>query len=457
MATSTQERPNTVKVSDAGPSLKKLTIEIPAETVDAKVRESMDSLATGAELPGFRKGKVPRALVEKRFGSTVRKEAKGQLVAKAYQQAIEQEKLRVVGEPDGAALESIEIEDGKPLSFEIEVEVMPEFEVPELDGIDIKKPILEVADSLVEDEFKKVSINEGSLESRDSAEAGDYVTGHAVMKGSDGTVFYDLKSAVIQVPAADKDGKGMILGIMVDDFTSQLGAIKPGDEATINAKGPDNHEVEAIRNNTLTITFKAERVDRIIPASADQLIAAFGVEDESRLKELIRSRLQHNASVKQQSAMRGQVEKYLTDKTTMELPKRLTSQQAGRMLERRRLELMYRGVDPLKIEEHMAELRASSSANAAHTLKMFFVLSKVAEDMGIRVTENEMNGRIAQMAFQRNIRPEQLRQELVRTNQISGIYAQIRDHKAVDAIIGKAKVTEMPVEEFTKAMKDMME
>jgi len=141
----------------------------------------------------------------------------------------------------------------------------------------------------------------------------------------------------------------------------------------------------------------------------------------------------------------------------MELPKRLTSQQAGRMLERRRLELMYRGVDPLKIEEHMAELRASSSANAAHTLKMFFVLSKVAEDMNIRVTDGELNGRIAQMAFQRNVRPEQMRQELIRTNQISGIYAQIRDHKAVDAIISKAKVTDMPVEEFSKAMKDMME
>lgn len=457
MAIATRDRPNTVKVSDAGPSLKKLSIEIPAETVTAKVRESLDTLALEAELPGFRKGKVPRALVEKRFGANVKKEAKGQLVAQAYQQAIEQEKLRVVGEPDGSALEKVEIEDGKPLSFEIEVEVMPEFEVPDLDGIDIKKPIIDVADTVVEEEFRKVAINEGSLESRESAAAGDYVTGHAVMTGSDGTVFYDLKSAVIQVPAEDKAGKGMILGIMVDDFSKQLGTIKPGDEATINAKGPDNHEVEAIRNNTLKITFKAERIDRIIPASTEQLVAAFGVEDESRLKDLIRVRLQQQATVRQQSAMRGQVEKYLSDKTAMELPKRLTSQQAGRMLERRRLELMYRGVDPLKIEEHMAELRASSSANAAHTLKMFFVLSKVAEDMNIRVTDGELNGRIAQMAFQRNVRPEQMRQELIRTNQISGIYAQIRDHKAVDAIISKAKVTDMPVEEFSKAMKDMME
>jgi len=89
MAIATQDRPNTVKVSDAGPSLKKLSIEIPAETVTAKVRESLDTLALEAELPGFRKGKVPRALVEKRFGANVKKEAKGQLVAQAYQQAIE--------------------------------------------------------------------------------------------------------------------------------------------------------------------------------------------------------------------------------------------------------------------------------------------------------------------------------------------------------------------------------
>ncbi|MDI1290920.1 MAG: trigger factor [bacterium] len=446
-----------MKVSDAGPSLKKLSIEIPAETVAAKIRESLDTLATEAELPGFRKGKVPKALVEKRFGASVKKEAKGQLVAQAYQKAIEQEKLRVVGDPDGSALENIEIVDGQPLAFEIEVEVMPEFEVPAIDGIDIKKPILEVADTVVEEEFKKVAINEGSLETRDSSEAGDYVTGHAVMTGSDGTVFYDLKSAVIQVPPADKNGKGMILGILVDDFSKQLGTLKPGGEVTIKATGPDNHEVEKIRKTALTITFKAERVDRILPATAEQLVAAFGVEDESRLKDLIRTRLQQNATIRQQSAMRAQVEKYLADKTKMELPKRLTSQQATRMLERRRLELMYRGVDPLKIEEHMAELRASTSANASHTLKMFFVLSKIAEDLNVRVSDGELNGRIAQMAFQRNIRPEQLRQELIRTNQIAGIYAQIRDHKAVDAIISKAKVTEMPAEEFQKAMKDMLE
>ena len=96
---------NSVTISDVGPSRKKITIEIPADTVSGKLRDSIDTLAVEAELPGFRKGRVPRRLVEKRFGSAVRKEAKSQMVAEAYTQAIEEHKLKVIGEPSSEMLD----------------------------------------------------------------------------------------------------------------------------------------------------------------------------------------------------------------------------------------------------------------------------------------------------------------------------------------------------------------
>jgi FKBP-type peptidyl-prolyl cis-trans isomerase (trigger factor) len=158
--------------------------------------------------------------------------------------------------------------------------------------------------------------------------------------------------------------------------------------------------------------------------------------------------------VQQQGAMHQQIAKYLVDNVKIELPKRMTSQQAARTLERRRLELMYRGVEAHKIEEHMAELRKASSDAASRDLALFFILSKASEDLKVGVTEAEINTRIAQIAFQRNVRPEQLRQELIRTNQVGGIYAQIRDHKTLDAILAKAEVTDMPADEYNKQMKE---
>jgi trigger factor len=457
MTAAPTEQPNTVKLEDAGPSCKKLSIEIPADVVNEKIKDSLETLSVEAELPGFRKGRVPRWLVEKRFGPALKKEAKTELVASAFNKAVEDLKLKVVGQPGGGNLDKVEIIEGKPFAFEIEVEVLPEFELPKLDGIAVKKPIIEVADEAVNEEVSKIAINEGTLESREESDAGDYVTGHAVMKGDkDGTEYYNLKGAVVQVPTKDKKGKGMILGIMVDDFAKQLGTLKPGDSATIKAKGPENHEVEGVRNADLTITFTADRVDRIIPAPTDALMAAFGVADEAQLKDLVKTRMTQRVQVQQQGAMQQQVAKYLIDHVKIDLPQRMTSQQAARTLEKRRLELMYRGVEAHKIEEHMAELRTASSTAAARDLALFFILHKAAEELKVNVTDAEINTRIAQIAFQRNVRPEQLRQELMRSNQVSGIYQQIRDHKTLDAIVSKATVTEMPADEYNKQVKEEM-
>jgi len=384
MTAAPTEQPNTVKLEDAGPSCKKLSIEIPADVVNEKIKDSLETLSVEAELPGFRKGRVPRWLVEKRFGPALKKEAKTELVASAFNKAVEDLKLKVVGQPGGGNLDKVEIIEGKPFAFEIEVEVLPEFELPKLDGIAVKKPIIEVADEAVNEEVSKIAINEGTLESREEGEAGDYVTGHAVMKGDkDGTEYYNLKGAVVQVPTKDKKGKGMILGIMVDDFAKQLGTLKPGDTATIKAKGPENHEVEGVRNADLTVSFTADRVDRIIPAPTDALMNAFGVADEAQLKELVKTRMTQRVQVQQQGAMQQQVAKYLIDHVKIDLPQRMTSQQAARTLEKRRLELMYRGVEAHKIEEHMAELRTASSSAAARDLALFFILHKAAEELKV--------------------------------------------------------------------------
>jgi trigger factor len=451
----TTERPNKVNITDAGPCLKKVSIEIPAETVQEQLGTSIDTLLVEAALPGFRKGHAPRRLVEKKFGSTVRREAKNQLVAQAFQKAVEDAKLRVVGDATSETLNSIELVEGKPLAFEIEVEVVPEFDLPDLDGVAIKKPALSVADDMVDAEVKKLLLNEGRLEPKEKVGPGDYLTGHATMtvEGEPKPVL-DIQDAVIQVPAADSGGKGMILGVVVEDFAKQLGTPAIGQKATIKTTGPENHENETIRGKALVITFQPKRADEIVPATIDEVAQRYGMESADQVKDAVRQRLEQRAQIEQQSAMRSQVARHLLDHTKMELPKRLTASQAARNLERNRLELLYRGVDAQKIEEKIAELRAASAASAASELKLFFVLDRAAEKLDVKITDAELNGRIAQIALSRGERPEKLRQDLINRNQIGTVYQQIREHKTMDAIIAKAKIDEVSVEEFNKAMKD---
>jgi len=156
--------------------------------------------------------------------------------------------------------------------------------------------------------------------------------------------------------------------------------------------------------------------------------------------------------VQQQSAMRQQAARYLLDHTEMELPERLTAQQSARTFERQRLELLYRGVDASKIEEHIAELRAGSAERARRELKLFFIINRVAKDLEIKVEEREINMRIAQMAVSRGQRPDQFRHELIQSGRVGQVFAQVQEHKALDAVVAKANLTEMAADEYNKHM-----
>ena len=440
---------NDVKIEDIGPCLKKITITIPAEKVSEQMESSLAMVSMEAQLPGFRPGRAPKRLIQKKFGSVIESEARNQLVSSAYAEAIEENKLRVIGEPDGSAMKDLEVEAGQPVKVELQVEVAPEFELPELDGIEVKKPLIEVTDARVEDQLERVKNNEGSLEPQDKAELGDYCIGHGVLKDESGEVVLDLPGAVIQVPK-EKDGSGLILGVKVDDFGKQIGKPKAGDELTVKAVGPENHERVAVRGKPVEINFTVEQVQRIIPASEEDLVKNFGFEDVDQLKQSLKMRLEQRVMVEQQTAMRQQIARHLLDNIEFELPEKLTEGQASRNIQRAQMEMQYRGMDENTIEERVAEMRSSSKEVAQRELKLFFILNKVAQDMEVQVTEEEVYGRIAQMAAERGERPDELRQRLIRSNQINTLAQQVREHKAMDTILNKAKVEELDLEAYNK-------
>jgi len=439
-----------VTIDEIGPCRKRITIQIPASAVAETLDEKFDMLAGEAQLPGFRTGKAPKSLIRRKFGSAVRDEAKQQLVSQAYQEAVEKHELRVLGEPEGGdELQDLELSAKEPIEFSVEVEVAPEFDMPTLEEIEVKKPLFEVEDEMVDREIDRMAMNEGNLESQDKASPGDYCIGRGVMTKDDGgETIHDIDGAVIQVPPKDSDGSGMILGVLVEDLAKQVGEPKPGDSLTIETTGPENHEIESIRGEPVTINYDVREVNRIVPLPAEELAKKFGMEGEQQIREAIELRLNQRIMVEQQSAMRQQVASALLDQVEMTLPENLTERQAARNIERRRLELMHRGETEQAIEQRLAELRASSHDVAGRELKLFFILDEVARQNDVQVTESEVNGRIAQIAAERGERPDKVRDQLIRGGHVQGIAQQIREHKALDSILSKAKVEEVSADEF---------
>jgi len=441
---------NTIKVEDIGPCRKRISVEIPAEAVTDQMELAFGSVANEVTIPGFRKGHAPRRLVEKRFGDHVKDETRSRLVGQAYEEAVQQNELKVLGQPPAEVFEGIVVEPGQPVNFEVEVEVMPEFELPELKGIKVLKPDSTLPEGLVDEEIKKISINEGSLDEREDSDRGDYLTGNAVMTDSDGTEHYNIEGAVVQIP--DEGDEGMILGVIVPNFAKQVGTPKEGDKVSVKLTGPENHEVEALRGKDLTVEYEITKVYRIVPAVISDLVAKYGFNDEEQLQEMVTNQLQQRAEVQQQAVMRQQIVKHLADEANFELPEGLTTQQAARNLERRRMELMYRGVNPAEIEQQMAELRSASTENAKSELKQFFILNKAAEELNVQIQEQEINARVVQMAAQQGKRPEQLIDELQKSGQAQTLVQQVREHKTMDQILNDAEIEEISADDFNKRM-----
>jgi trigger factor len=138
------------------------------------------------------------------------------------------------------------------------------------------------------------------------------------------------------------------------------------------------------------------------------------------------------------------------EKVDIELPEGLSERQAGRILQRRASDMIMRGAQQEDIEQQLAELRAASKEMAQQELKTLFILDAVANKLDIEVNDQEVNGRVVQIAMQQGQRPQKVRDEMARNGQLQQLYVQIREEKAIEKILEQAKVTEITATEWDK-------
>ena len=440
-----------VTIEDIGPARKRLTITVPPETISEKLEDSVDTLAASTSLPGFRKGKVPRKLLERRFGAAVRKETKNQLLAEAYAKAIEDKSIQAVGDPEPITPpDELELQEGKPLTFIVEIEVVPEFDLPDLQGIEVKRPAFEVTDDDIETELtRQRTVMGAAVKIEGDFVADDLIAGRVtVTKEGETEPLINDEFTLVAVPGDDDADRGPILGIMIQGLAGLLKGKRIGDTLTVQTTGPEAHEREEVRGAKLTIELRLTAAERIDPASIQHVVDAYGVGNEQNLKEQIRLALRRRSEQDQASAMREQVYEYLLGAVELDLPQKLSAAQAARNLERHRIELLEQGLMPPQVEARLAEIRADSETRTRDRLKLLFILRRLADHFQIEVSEQEINGRIASIASYRGLRPDQVRAELTQMGRLSEVAHVIRQHKAADRVIAQAKVTDIPAADW---------
>jgi hypothetical protein len=153
----------------------------------------------------------------------------------------------------------------------------------------------------------------------------------------------------------------------------------------------------------------------------------YGVESEEIFREQVKDALEQRRDSEQRAAMREQVSEQLVAKIDFALPSKLSESQAARTIEQQRMELLSRGLDPASVETRLAELRGKSEKVAKDRLKLFFIMARLAQHFGVNITEQELNGRVAMMAAQQNMRPEQMRQQIEKSGRMNEVISMIRD------------------------------
>ncbi len=430
-----------IKVEEVGPGTKKVSIEIPQDRIATKLAEQFKELRQQAAVPGFRPGHAPQKLIEKRFSNDVKEQVRRSLISESYEQAVEKNSLQVIGEPHFDNPNSIQLPDEGALTYSFEVEVQPAFTLPDLSSIKVRKPKIEVKEENVDQAMNNLREQQGVLlpvEDRGVQER-DYLIADVHVKVDGQVVAHQHDAQIVARP-------GRLAGIQVDDLGQKLEGMKPGETRTVDARAAETHPNEQMRGKDVQVEIALKDIKQLELAEVTpEFLADLGFDNEKHLRDALRQQMVEKIDYDVKQAMREQVNQFLVENTQLELPSKLSDRQADRVVSRKAVDLMMRGMPRDQVESNVERLRGGAKDEAVRELKLFFVLQKIAADQKVDVDETELNGRIAMIAAQRGRRPEKVKQEMSKDGSLSNLYVQMREQKAVDKILETAQVEEVEV------------
>jgi len=445
-----------VEARDIGTLRKELHVTVPAKVIGEHLDHNYEELRHDAIVPGFRKGRAPRQLIEKRFGAEVRESLVTSIVGQSYFAAIEQKELQVLGEPrfrvatdEGVRL--LEIDEALPhlklpadgdFDYVCEVEIKPVFELPELKGIPVHTPEVTIDDQMVEDELLRQRKIRGRFEPQPAdatVERDDLVVANIVLR-VDGE----------QVDAEDNVQFGVrpsvVNGIEVRELHSALEGARAGETRQVDCQIPDDYSRVDLRGKRGQFEFKLHEIKRLAPLSMEEFLERSGFESEKEARDYYRMLLENERDSLVVQLRRQQVYDYLLQNTTLELPEQLSGRQIDRAVARRIIEMQRRGIPESDIAARIDQVRTSAKEEALRDLKLTFILDKVAETLNIQVTDEEVNTAIAQIARRYNRRFDRVRDELQRQDLLGRLAEQIRHDKCVAHLLDQAAQVDEPPE-----------
>ena len=433
-----------VKIDKPSACQRHVTVTISRPDVERYISEQFNELAPKAELPGFRPGRAPRKLIEKQFKEQVQDQVKGKLLMDCLTQISDEHEFSAISEPD-FDFDAVEIPADGPLVFEFDIEVRPEFDLPQWKGLHLRRAVHNYSDEEVEAHLRKLLAKFSTLVPQEGAVQdgeGQFVKVTAAFRDGD-TVVSTLPEEMIEVRPILSFADGKLTG-----FDKLMIGKQAGDIVETKIKLSPDSENEALRGKEIAATFQILEVKhRKLPELDDGFLDRIGgFRDEAELREEVRKELERQLKYHQQRMVRQQITGLLTVAANWELPKELLKRQARRELERYVMELQASGFTMDQINARANDLRQNIMQHTALSLKEHFILERIAEEEKIEADPDDYDAEIELIAEQMDESPRRVRAKLEKRGQIDTLRNQIVERKVIDLINSQATFEDVPYE-----------
>ena len=434
-----------IEIEEVGPCKKLLKIEIPKETIEGEWQKQLREVARMAKVPGFRKGKAPRKLLEKNYGDKIIDDVKRAVVSDSYQQAIEKNKLSPVGDPD---ISDIDLELGKPLKFEITLEVLPTFELGEYKGLQLKRKPVAVTDEDIDKALETISKQKAQLTvvKTGKVKEEDFIICDCEV-GINGEVVWSDQELEVMVSGSH------VAEINVSDLKGSLVGTKSGDKISVDVELGDNFSVEQHRNKSAKMEISIKEIKRPkSPKIDDELAKQVGYDSLGELKEFMSQRLEMEKKRMAEGEMQEQISSKLIEMADFEMPEDMIKHHTNERLHKYQHDLVNKGTPQEEIEKHTEDMKSASEESVVRDFKMSLVLEHIAEKERIFVTEDDVNRRISEMAGMYGLDAAGMKKQLEKMNSMSNLRHQLRESKTLNLLMKEANIEEVK-EEVKKTTK----
>jgi len=424
-------------VEEAGPCRKRVKVTIPPELVAQEFDKSIRQWIRQVPIPGFRPGKAPRALVEKRFGKQVALEVKQTLLDNAYTEALKENKLSPIADPE-VDFEKVNVEPSQPVDFDFTVTVKPEFDLPDYKDIEVAAPSATPTDEEIEQAVTALRKRKATLRpvTKGGVESGDVVT--LKVRGLDGD-----KELFHHDGLPYEVGSRMLADLVTDGLDEALVGKKTGETVSAKAFLPPHVENHPLAGVDLTLEGEVLDLKRPeLPAVDNKLAEAYDFKDKDEFLAFVKDDVGRHKEEQRNRVIEDLALARLLEKTKFDLPEDLITKEADEIARRTAYEMQIQGKPEEEIAKQVAESRARRSEESARELKMWFLLDKLVEKERILVPESEVREAVAQIAAYQGKTPEQMYALLRDAGRLSSLRNHLRVKKARARLRERVKVTE---------------